>query len=75
LKNYISRAYRVKVLQITGPDWLGGERFDIAAKLPDGATPAQIPEMLQGLLEERFHLTIHREMKESPVYALETMRG
>lgn len=75
LKNYISRAYGVKVLQIVGPDWLGGERFDIAAKLPDGATPAQIPEMLRGLLEERFHLTIHREMKEFPVYALETAKG
>jgi uncharacterized protein (TIGR03435 family) len=75
LKDYISRAYRVKDLQIVGPDWLGGEKFDIAAKLPDGATPAQIPEMLQGLLEERFHLTIHREMKEFPVYALETAKG
>src|SRR5437870_13785441 len=47
LRNYISRAYRVKVLQIVGPDWLD-EKFDIAAKLPDGATPAQLPEMLQG---------------------------
>lgn len=75
LKDYISRAYRVKILQIAGPDWLGGERFDIAAKLPDGATPAQIPEMLQALLEERFHLKIHREMREYPVYALETAKG
>ena len=75
LKDYISRAYRVKALQIVGPDWLGGEKFDIAAKLPEGATPAQIPEMLQRLLEERFHLTIHREIKEFPIYALETAKG
>jgi uncharacterized protein (TIGR03435 family) len=75
LKDYISRAYRVKVLQIVGPDWLGGEKFDISAKLPDGATPAQIPEMLQGLLEDRFRLIAHREMKEFPVYALETAKG
>jgi uncharacterized protein (TIGR03435 family) len=75
LKDYISRAYRVKPLHIVGPDWLGNEKFDIAATLPDGATPAQIPEMLQRLLEERFHLTIHHEMKEFPVYALETAQG
>ena len=75
LKSYISRAYRVRISQIVGPDWLDGERFDVAAKLPDGATPAQIPEMLQGLLEERFHLMIHRDMKEFPVYALETAKG
>jgi uncharacterized protein (TIGR03435 family) len=74
LKVLISRAYRVKVLQIVGPDSLD-DRFDIVAKLPDGATTAQLPEMLQGLLEERFHLTIHREMKEFPVYALETAKG
>jgi len=75
LKDYISRAYRVKPLHIVGPDWLGGEKWDIAAKLPDGATPAQIPELLQRLLEERFHLAIHREMKEFQVYALETAKG
>jgi uncharacterized protein (TIGR03435 family) len=75
LKDYISRAYRLKAYQIVGPDWLAGERFDIAAKLPDGATAAQIPEMLQALLDERFHLKIHRDMKDFPVYSLEIAKG
>src|SRR5689334_13259459 len=52
LKDYIARAYRMKVLQIIGPEWVGSDKFDIAAKLPEGATPAQVPEMLQRLLEE-----------------------
>jgi uncharacterized protein (TIGR03435 family) len=75
LKDYISRAYHLKAFQIVGPDWLGSEKFDIAAKIPDGAAPAQISDMLQALLEERFHLKIHREMKEFPVYGLETAKG
>ena len=33
LRDYISRASRVKVSQIVGPDWLDGEKFDIAARI------------------------------------------
>ena len=56
--------------QVIGPDWMANERFDIDAKLPEGSTPAQIPEMLQALLSERFALKQHREQKEMPMYAL-----
>ncbi len=45
-------------------------RFDILAKLPDGANKTQIPEMLQALLADRFGLAVHREAKEQQVYAL-----
>ena len=38
--------------------------------MPDGASQDQIPEMLQALLAERFKLSIHRDKKELPVYAL-----
>ncbi len=75
LRDYISMAYRLKSLQIVGPDWLAGEKFDISAKLPDGATTAQIPEMLQALLQERFHLKSHRETKDFAVYSLEIAKG
>ena len=34
LKDYIRIAYQVKDYQITGPDWMASERFDIHAKLP-----------------------------------------
>ena len=70
LKDCIRTAYRVKDFQVQGPDWLGSARFDIDAKLPDGASKDQVPEMLQALLADRFKLTIHRENKEHPVYAL-----
>lgn len=56
--------------QVIGPDWMSSERFDLDAKLPEGATRAQLPDMLQSLLSERFVLKQHREQKEMPMYAL-----
>jgi len=41
-------------VQVTGPDWLTTERFDVSAKLPDGSNADQIPEMLLASLTERF---------------------
>jgi uncharacterized protein (TIGR03435 family) len=70
MRDYIARAYRLKLYQVNGPDWLTSERFDVNAKLPAGSTPDQIPEMLQSLLEERFQIKLHREKKDLPVYAL-----
>jgi uncharacterized protein (TIGR03435 family) len=66
----ITQAYGVKSYQISGPEWMNSDRFDITAKMPDGATREQIPQMLQSLLAERFKLTIHRESRVLPVYAL-----
>ncbi len=70
LKDCIRAAYRVEEFQIQGPDWLGSQRFDIVAKLPDGSSKEQIPEMLQNLLAERFKLTLHKETKHRDIYAL-----
>lgn len=75
LKDYVGMAYRLKPYQVTGPDWLGTQRFDVAATLPDGALPDQVPAMFQTLLEERFQLKFHREPKDLPVYALEVAPG
>lgn len=70
IKNYIAMAYHVEADRITGPDWIASERFDINAKLPDGATTAQVPEMMQSLLAARFGLKVHHETKDMPAYAL-----
>jgi uncharacterized protein (TIGR03435 family) len=75
LRDYIGMAAKIKLYQISGPEWLGGERFDVNAKLPDGTTSAQVPEMLMALLEERFQMKSHRETKELPVYALIVGKG
>lgn len=70
LKDDIGIAYRMRLNQIIGPDWLGSLRFDISAKLPEGAQQSDVGEMLQSLLADRFQLKLHREMREFPVYAL-----
>jgi uncharacterized protein (TIGR03435 family) len=70
LADLIRTAYGLKPYQLEGPSWINMERFDIAAKLPDGATKDDVNPMLQTLLAERFGLTAHREKKERPVYAL-----
>ena len=69
-KILIQMAYKVEPYQISGPEWIATARFDILARLPDGANKTQIPEMLQSLLETRFGLASHRESKEQQVYAL-----
>ena len=70
LKDLIANAYKVKAYQVTGPDWLASERFDIAAKMPEGSTADDAPRMLQALLEDRFKLATHQDTQEHPVLAL-----
>jgi uncharacterized protein (TIGR03435 family) len=70
LSSIIARAYKVKVFQISGEAWLGGARFDIHAKISAGDSTADVPEMLQSLLSDRFHLKAHQGMEELSIYAL-----
>ncbi len=72
LKMLISAAYGVKAYQVKGPAWLDSERFEITGELPEGKTREQAKFMLQNLLAERFGLKMHRETKETAVYALQT---
>jgi uncharacterized protein (TIGR03435 family) len=75
LIDLIAIAYNVKVYQISGPDWINGQRFDIVAKKPDGASIDDAPRMLQALLEDRFKLAVHRETKDQQVLALVVAKG
>lgn len=71
LRDLMVLAYKVQANQISGPDWLATQRFDIVAKLPAGTTTKdQANQMLQSLLEERFKMTLHRETKEHQIFAL-----
>jgi uncharacterized protein (TIGR03435 family) len=70
LKQLIASAYKMRTYEINCPDWLTTDRFDIEARMPDGATKDDVPAMLQALLVERFKLAAHREMQDQPVLAL-----
>jgi len=75
LNDLIAYAYKLRSYEISGPEWLVTNRFDIEARLPDGATKDDVPEMLRALLVERFKLASHREMQEQPVLALVVGKG
>jgi uncharacterized protein (TIGR03435 family) len=75
LKTLLMRAYRLKDYQIGGPAWMDSERYEIAAKIPGGATRREVALMLQSLLTQRFGLTVHRETRELPMYALEVAKA
>jgi uncharacterized protein (TIGR03435 family) len=65
-----------------GPVWIDSDKFDLAAKFDAAEIPEwnkltyrQRADMLQPLLAERFHLRVHMETKDFPVYSLVIARG
>jgi bla regulator protein blaR1 len=52
------------------PESLRFERYDVIAKAAEKISGDQYWEMLQTLLEDRFKLTFHREIKDAQVYSL-----
>jgi uncharacterized protein (TIGR03435 family) len=78
LLTIIRQTYQVQGFQIVGgPIWISTERFDIVARAGPPAPPARgaFGAMMQSLLAERFKLSIHRETRTLPVYALVMSRG
>jgi uncharacterized protein (TIGR03435 family) len=70
LDQIVARAYDIKNYQLIAPDWLNQQRFDIDAKIPDGATKEQANIMLQNLLAERFHMVVQHGTKDFQGYEL-----
>ena len=63
---------------VGGPDWIRTDRFDVEAKIGDHAASIpydQVQLMVRSLLEDRFQLKWHREMRELPVYNLVVAKG
>ena len=90
VKNLLTIAYDVQPFQIVGgPGWLDSERYDVEAKAEessDGDAAAKPPSdmrkqmdaqrlRLQSLLAERCKLTMHRETRQLPVYAMVIAKG
>ncbi len=48
---------------VGGPNWLELDRFDVIAKVPDGADADTQKAMLKSLLEDRFKLVARKDMK------------
>jgi uncharacterized protein (TIGR03435 family) len=50
-------------------------RFDVQAKPPANSQPQERRAMLRALLEDRFKLRVHKEVRQMPVYALTVARS
>src|SRR5947208_16853642 len=61
LKSIAAIAWQIDRDLIAGPQWMDDERYDIIATLPAKGSQDQVPQMLQHLLAERFHMTVHEE--------------
>jgi len=70
LEEILTEAFDVSWNEISGPDWIGSQRYEIQAEVPDKSTGEQAEEMLRNLLIERLHLAYHRETKTRDGYEL-----
>jgi uncharacterized protein (TIGR03435 family) len=78
LEDVMKYAYGVHAQEITqGPAWLATEKFDILADPGTEMRPTsdEMKAMVRELLADRFHLLLHRESKELPVYAVLVAKG
>src|ERR1035441_5687747 len=46
-KQLIAYDYKLRAYEVIGPDWMITDRFEIVARMPDGATKDDVPAMLQ----------------------------
>jgi bla regulator protein blaR1 len=77
LPRYISFAYKVSLtpelrqaMLARLPKWIDTDVVEIEAKAAGNPTKDQMRLMMQSLLAERFHLVVHYETQDMPIYAL-----
>jgi uncharacterized protein (TIGR03435 family) len=71
----IARAFRVPLQRVVAPEFARSQYFEIRAALPAGASPDQVPEMLQSMLVERFNLGYHREVRDYTLDVISVGKG
>lgn len=78
LDDIVRMAYGIHPKQVVGaPEWFNKDRFDISGipDLPGVPNLKQVQHMYRELLADRFHMVIHRETREMPVYAITVAEG
>jgi uncharacterized protein (TIGR03435 family) len=72
-----SDAIQVSSQIVGGPSWIDTDHYDINTKASTGFSEKdgvqnlqRLQAMLRALLEERFHVKVHTEMREVPIFAL-----
>ncbi len=78
LADLITYAYGVHAKQLIGaPAWTETETFNVEARPDQEGQPNgdQMRRMVRKLVVDRFGLTLHREMRELPVYRIVTAKS
>jgi uncharacterized protein (TIGR03435 family) len=72
-----SEAIQMASQVVGGPSWIDTDRYDINAKASGGfsekdglQTVQRVEAMLRALLEDRFQVKVHTDMRDVPIYAL-----
>lgn len=76
LAHLVFEAYRIKqAYELETPRWMESAYFTLNATVPKGATKADIPIMLQQLLEDRFGLKYHHVTRHTLGYELVVVKS
>jgi len=77
LRTLLAIAFDIADDRINGPQWIDSDKYDIIAKTADGGRLEKddIQPLLQNLLQERFHLVVHTEIREEAAYNLLIAKG
>jgi len=76
LESVINTAWQIPDFELADiPGWAKSERWDIEAKGSGDTPPPETLGKLKSLLADRFHLRVHTETREIPVYALLIAKG
>ncbi|HVV45990.1 MAG TPA: TIGR03435 family protein, partial [Bryobacteraceae bacterium] len=76
LQAVITTAWQIPDFELADiPGWMKSDRWDIEAKGSGETAPLEILRNLQSLLADRFHLRVHTETRQMPVYALLIAKG
>lgn len=75
MSNLVQMAYGISHYQLANLETNMAERWEVAAKIPEGSTKEQIQTMWQNLLKDRFKLAVHFEDRQVPVYELSVAKG
>ena len=77
---YNSNSIQTEGQIVGGPSWLKSDRFDLVAKAngsldaDETGRPTLLIAMLRSLLEDRFHVRVHTELRDALVYFLALAR-
>jgi uncharacterized protein (TIGR03435 family) len=70
LLDLIAAAYGVRASQVSGPEWMDDQVFDVEATVLPGTKKEEFNGMMQSLLEERFGLKVHQVPQTEKGFAL-----